>query len=69
MAKVVMMGAGIGGISQVCELRQALGREHSNMPIACEKYFLHKVRRAKTEPCYEKAVMKMVGAVRLKESA
>ena len=37
--------------------------------IAYEKYFLHKVRRAKTEPYYEKAVLKMVGALRLKESA
>jgi len=37
--------------------------------IAFEKYFLHKVRKAKTEPYYEKAVMKMVGALRLKEPA
>lgn len=37
--------------------------------IAYEKYFLHKVRAAKTEPYYEKAVLKMVGAMRLKESA
>ncbi|MEM8815373.1 MAG: FAD/NAD(P)-binding oxidoreductase [Pseudomonadota bacterium] len=36
--------------------------------IAYEKYFLHKVRAAKTEPYYEKAVLKMVGAVRLKEA-
>ncbi len=69
MAKVVVMGAGIGGIPQICELRQALGRAHSIMLIACEKYFLHKVRRAKTEPYDEKAVMKMVRALRLKESA
>lgn len=37
--------------------------------IAYEKYFLHKVRAAKTEPYYEKTVLKMVGARRLKESA
>jgi sulfide:quinone oxidoreductase len=37
--------------------------------IAYEKYFLHKVRAAKTEPYYEKAVLKMVGALRLKDSA
>jgi len=37
--------------------------------IAFEKYFLHKVRKARTEPCYEKAVMKMLGALRLKEPA
>ena len=37
--------------------------------IAYEKYFLHKVRAAKTEPYYEKMVLKMVGAVRLKESS
>ena len=36
--------------------------------IAYEKYFLHKVRAAKTEPYYEKMVLKMVGANRLKKS-
>jgi len=35
--------------------------------IAYEKYFLHKVRAAKTEPYYEKMVLNMVGAKRLKE--
>jgi len=35
--------------------------------IAYEKYFLHKVRSAKTEPYYEKMVLQMVGAKRLKE--
>lgn len=34
--------------------------------IAYEKYFLHKVRTAKAEPYYEKMVLKMVGAERLK---
>ena len=28
MAKIVVMGAGIGGISQVYELRKELGKEH-----------------------------------------
>ena len=28
MAKIVVMGAGIGGISQIYELRQTLSREH-----------------------------------------
>ena len=37
--------------------------------IAYEKYFLHKIRAAKTEPYYEKAILNMVGATRLKESA
>ena len=37
--------------------------------IAYEKYFLHKVRTAKAEPYYEKMVLNMVGAKRLKESA
>lgn len=36
--------------------------------VAYEKYFLHKVRAAKTEPYYEKLVLKLVGAERLKES-
>ena len=36
--------------------------------VAYEKYFLHKVRAAKAEPYYEKTILKMVGAVRLKES-
>jgi sulfide:quinone oxidoreductase len=37
--------------------------------IAYEKYFLHKVRSNKTEPYYEKLILKMVGAKRLKESS
>lgn len=37
--------------------------------IASEKYFKHRVRAAKTEPCYGKTILKMVGAVRLKENA
>ena len=28
MAKIVVMGAGIGGISQIYELRKELGKEH-----------------------------------------
>lgn len=36
--------------------------------IAYEKYFLHKVRTAKTEPYYEKTIMKLIGVERLKES-
>jgi sulfide:quinone oxidoreductase len=35
--------------------------------VAYEKYFLHKVRAAKTEPYYEKMVLSMLGAKRLKE--
>ena len=37
--------------------------------VAYEKYFLHKVRAAKTEPYYEKTVLRMMGATRLKDSA
>lgn len=37
--------------------------------VAYEKYFLHKVRNAKTEPYYEKTVLKMIGAKRLKDTA
>ncbi len=36
--------------------------------IAYEKYFLHKVRNAKAEPYYEKMVLSMMGAKRLKEN-
>ncbi len=36
--------------------------------IAYEKYFLHKVRAAKTEPIYEKTIMKLIGVERLKDS-
>jgi sulfide:quinone oxidoreductase len=36
---------------------------------AYEQYFLHKVRAAKTEPYYEKTVLKMLGTQRLKDSA
>ena len=35
---------------------------------ACEKTFLQKVRTAKTDPYYEKMVLKMVGAERLRDS-
>ncbi len=35
--------------------------------IAYEKYFLRKVRAAKAEPYYERTILKMLGAVRLKE--
>jgi len=37
--------------------------------VAYEKYFLHKVRAGKTEPYYEKMVLSMVGAKRLKKQA
>ena len=37
--------------------------------VAYEKYFLHKVRTAKTEPYYEKTIMKLIGVERLKESS
>ena len=36
--------------------------------VAYEKYFLHKVRSAKTEPYYEKMVLRMLGATRLEEA-
>jgi sulfide:quinone oxidoreductase len=36
--------------------------------VAYEKYFLHKVRAGKAEPYYEKAVLTMFGAKRLKEN-
>lgn len=36
--------------------------------VAYEKYFLHKVRSAKAEPFYERTILKLVGAVRLKGS-
>lgn len=36
--------------------------------VAYDKYFLHKVRTAKAEPYYEKMILKMLGAERLKES-
>ena len=36
--------------------------------VAYEKYFLHKVRHFKAEPYYEKMILNMIGAKRLKES-
>jgi sulfide:quinone oxidoreductase len=36
--------------------------------VAYEKYFLHKVRAAKAEPYYERTILKLLGATRLKES-
>jgi len=35
MAKIVVMGAGIGGISQVYELRKELGKEHNIDLVVC----------------------------------
>ena len=37
--------------------------------VAYEKYFLYKVRHRKTEPYYEKTVLKLLGATRLKDQA
>jgi sulfide:quinone oxidoreductase len=37
--------------------------------VAYEKYFLRKVRNGKAEPYYEKMVLQMIGAKRLKESS
>ncbi|RZV34010.1 MAG: NAD(P)/FAD-dependent oxidoreductase, partial [Chromatiales bacterium] len=39
MAKIVVMGAGIGGISQVYELRKELGKEHDIMLIGDSDHF------------------------------
>lgn len=43
-------------------------------PVSCgvpevgfEKYFLRKIRMGTTEPCYEKAALKMLGIDKLKE--
>lgn len=36
--------------------------------VAYEKYFLHKIRAARTEPYFEKTVLKMLGATRLRET-
>jgi sulfide:quinone oxidoreductase len=37
--------------------------------VGFEKYFLHKIRSGKSEPYYEKAVLKMLGAKRLRDPA
>ncbi len=68
MARIVVLGPGISGIAQIYELSQELGKWVHLAKIAYEKYFLHKVRAARTEPCYEKMALKMVGANRLKKS-
>ena len=78
MAKIVVMGADFGhsGIAFIA-LPQipprntnwaAQGKWVHVAKIAYEKYFLHKVHAAKTEPYYEKMILKMLGATRLKES-
>jgi sulfide:quinone oxidoreductase len=36
--------------------------------IAFEKYFIRKMKRGTSEPYYEKAVMKMLGIAKLKDS-
>ena len=39
MARIVVMGAGIGGISQVYELRKELGREHEIVLVGDSEHF------------------------------
>ncbi len=39
MARIVVMGAGIGGISQVYELRKELGKEHEVVLIGDSERF------------------------------
>ena len=39
MAKIVVMGAGIGGISQIYELRKELGKEHELVLVGDSDYF------------------------------
>ena len=39
MAKIVVMGAGIGGISQAYELRKDLGKEHEIVLIGDSERF------------------------------
>ena len=39
MARIVVMGAGIGGISQVYELRKALGKEHDLVLLGDSNHF------------------------------
>ena len=39
MARIVVMGAGIGGISQVYELRKELGKEHDVVLVGDSERF------------------------------
>ena len=39
MARIVVMGAGIGGISQIYELRKALGGQHELMLVGDSNHF------------------------------
>jgi len=39
MAKIVVMGAGIGGITQAYELREELGKEHDIVLIGDSNHF------------------------------
>ena len=39
MAKIVVMGAGIGGISQIYELRKAISNEHDLFLVGDSDYF------------------------------
>jgi hypothetical protein len=47
----------------------AQGRWVHLAKAAFGKHFQRKVKTGKTEPCYEKAVLKMPGTTRLKEQA
>lgn len=55
MAKVVIMGAGIGGVSRAYEIRAGL-----------EPHFKRNVRAGSTDPVHEKFILKMMGIEKLK---
>lgn len=66
MARIVVLGGGIGGLSAAYELRAALGRDHEVTLVTEGTHFLRKMRTGKVEPVYEKYVLKALGILRLK---
>lgn len=64
---IVVTGAGVDGTSQIYEPTKSPGRQHRvTLVDASER---HEAHAAKTQSYSERAVLRMVGAMRLKESA
>ena len=64
MAEVVIMDAGIGGVSLPSESRAELGCEHEVPAVSALRIL--KVRKGDTDPTNEKFPLKMIGIEKLK---
>ncbi len=61
MARVIVVGAGIGGMNAAL-----VGRWVNLAELAFEKYFLAQMKSGNTEPIHQKYVVKALGIDKLK---